>query len=86
LYNTDIEPRFSIRYKSTYRKDKEIILYILPLNDENDIKLNYAKFVSPDEIKNGIEEYSSYMKEEIDHLSIAAYMWKEDTNYDADNI
>ena len=46
------------------------MLYILPLNDEEQIHFTGGKFVTPEEIEMNSAQYSSFLKEEIDHLNI----------------
>ena len=73
----DIEPRFSIKYKSSISTGRDIVLFILPIKKREDIKYRRYKFVTPEEIKKEIGKYSTYMKDEIDHITIAANIWKE---------
>lgn len=56
---------------------KIIMLYILPLNDEEQIHFTGGKFVTPEEIEMNSAQYSSFLKEEVDHLNIVAQMWEE---------
>ena len=53
------------------------LLYILPLDNENQIHFEGGKFVSPEEIEADEHNYSSFLKEEIEHLDVVAQMWKE---------
>lgn len=53
------------------------MLYVLPLNNENQIHFSGGKFVTPKEIEAGSAQYSSFLKEEIDHLNIVVQMWEE---------
>ena len=41
------------------------MLYILPLNDEEQIHFTGGKFVTPEEIEMNSAQYSSFLKEEI---------------------
>ena len=36
-----------------------------------------GKFVTPEEIEMNSAQYSSFLKEEIDHLNIVTQMWEE---------
>ena len=73
------EPRFSLKHlvKETNGVKKTIMLYILPLNDEEQIHFTGGKFVTPEEIEMNTAQYSSFLKEEVDHLNIVAQMWEE---------
>nr|WP_300698395.1 hypothetical protein [uncultured Phocaeicola sp.] len=73
------EPRFSLKHlvKETNEVEKTIILYVLPLNDEEQIHFVGGKFVTPEEIEMNPTQYSSCLKEEVNHLNIVAQMWKE---------
>ena len=73
------EPRFSLKHlvKETNGVKKTIMLYILPLNDEEQIHFTGGKFVTPEEIEMDSAQYSSFLKEEIDHLNIVTQMWEE---------
>ena len=53
------------------------MLYILPLNDEEQIHFTGGKFITPEEIEMNSAQYSSFLKEEIDHLNIVTQMWEE---------
>lgn len=77
---TDLpEPRFSLKHlvKGTDGTRKTILLYVLPLNDESQIHFNGGKFVTPEDIEANSNQYSSFLKEEIDHLNVVAQMWEE---------
>lgn len=75
----DIQPRFSLKHITSPAKgtSKTVLLYILPLDDESQIHFDGGKFVSPEEIEADEHNYSSLLKEEIEHLDVAAQMWKE---------
>lgn len=75
----DTEPRFSLKHtiNSPLGTPRTILLYILPLDDENLIHFCGGKFVSPEEIEADEQSYSSFLKEEIEHLSVVARIWKE---------
>ena len=73
------EPLFSFKHlvKEANGVKKTIMLYILPLNDEEQIHFTGGKFVTPEEIEMNSAQYSSFLKEEIDHLNIVTQMWEE---------
>ena len=73
-------PRFSLKHiisSSKGASSKTVLLYILPLDNENQIHFEGGKFVSPEEIEANEHNYSSFLKEEIEHLDVVAQMWKE---------
>lgn len=73
-------PRFSLKHiisSSKGASSKTVLLYILPLDNENQIHFEGGKFVSPEEIEADEHNYSSFLKEEIEHLDVVAQMWKE---------
>lgn len=73
------EPRFSLKHivKAASGYSKTILLYILPLDNEDQIHFTGGKFVTPEEIEKDESKYSSFLKEEIDHLNVVAQMWQE---------
>ena len=73
------EPRFSLKHliKANGKAKKTILLYVLPLDDEKQINFTGGKFVTPQEIEADSTRYSSFLKDEIDHLSVVAQMWEE---------
>ncbi|WP_455673856.1 hypothetical protein [Phocaeicola sp.] len=75
----DTEPRFSLKHivKLTSGYSKTILLYVLPLDNEDQICFTGGKFVSPEEIETERNKYSSFLKAEIGHLSFVAQMWQE---------
>ena len=73
-------PRFSLKHiisSSKGASSKTVLLYILPLDNENQIHFEGGKFGSPEEIEADEHNYSSFLKEEIEHLDVVALMWKE---------
>ena len=48
-----------------------------PVSVLNQIHFEGGKFVSPEEIEADEHNYSSFLKEEIEHLDVVAQMWKE---------
>lgn len=72
------EPRFSLKYLTNMNKiEKTVLLYILPLDEEAEIRFPQGKFVTPEEIEANPEQYSFLLNEEINHLSLVVEMWKE---------
>lgn len=73
------EPRFSLKHliKLTEGTSKIILLYVLPLSSESEIHFANGKFVTPEEIAIHSNNYSAFLNEEIDHLSMVVEMWKE---------
>lgn len=72
------EPRFSLKYLTNLANSKlTVLIYILPLQNESEIHFPQGKFVTPDEIKNNLDQYSTFVNQEIDHLSMAAQMWNK---------
>lgn len=74
-----LEPRFSLKHltKADNGTQKTVLLYVLPLNDESQIHFTGGKFVTPKDIEADSSQYSSFLKEEMDHLNVAAQMWEE---------
>ncbi|MCD7927076.1 MAG: hypothetical protein LUI85_21285 [Bacteroides sp.] len=77
--NGQPEPRFSLKHlvKAASGMQKTILLYVLPLNDEDQIHFTGGKFVTPEEIEANSKQYSSFLREEVDHLNVVAQMWDE---------
>ena len=73
------EPRFSLKHlvEETNGVKKTIMLYVLPLNNEEQIHFAGGKFVTPEEIETNSAQYSSFLKEEVNHLNIVTQIWKE---------
>ena len=75
------EPRFSLKHLMQTDKNNEskktIILYVLPLTNENQLSNGKGKFVTPEEIEKNSSLYSSLLREEIDHLDMVTQIWKE---------
>lgn len=74
-----LEPRFSLKYlvKAANGTQKTVLLYVLPLNDESQIHFTGGKFVTPKDIEAHSNQYSSFLKEEVNHLNVVAQMWEE---------
>ena len=77
--NGQPKPRFSLKHlvKAASGMQKTILLYVLPLNDEDQIHFTGGKFVTPEEIEANSKQYSSFLREEVDHLNVVAQMWDE---------
>lgn len=73
------ELRFSLKYLSNKMDSTEttVFLYILPLKDENQIHFAGGRFVTPEDIKKKPILYSSFLKEEMEHLDMVAKTWQE---------
>lgn len=74
---SDIQPRFSVHYKSAPHNGETIYLYILPLIHENDIQFHDGKFVSAEEIATNFKQYSPNLQKEGNLLGMAADLWKD---------
>lgn len=73
-----IEPRFSLKHMIKSKgQNKTILLYILPLEEENQIHFKGGMFVSPEEIALEESKYSTFLLSELDHLGVAAQIWQE---------
>lgn len=68
-------PRFSVRYTSPVDQEEQVYLYILPLNNEEEISLAEGKFISVNEIEAQPHLYSDYLQKESDLLGMAAELW-----------
>lgn len=77
-FSGELELRFSLQHKTMMSNNKEqvILLYILPLNREEQIHFQGGEFILPQEIKSSPSRYSSFLQEEADHLATVAEMWK----------
>lgn len=72
------EARFSLKHwVERNGAKKTVLLYILPLSEEDQIHFAEGKFVTPEEIETNSTQYSSFLKEEMDHLKIVVQMWEE---------
>lgn len=61
-------PRFSLKHiisSSKGASSKTVLLYILPLDNENQIHFEGGKFVSPEEIEANEHNYSSFWKKKL---------------------
>ncbi len=73
------ELRFSLKYlfDTPFGTPVTILLYILPLKDENDIHFEGGRFVAPKEIAEDTnKQFSLFLKKEAEHLEMVTEMWK----------
>lgn len=74
----NVEPRFSLKHMIKYKgQNKTVLLYILPLEEENQIHFKDGKFVSAEEIALEEDKYSTSLMSELDHLKLVAQTWQE---------
>ena len=76
-FTTSEEPRFSVRYISPVDKEEFVYLYILPLNNEDEVVFNEGKFISADDIENNQHLYSESLQKESGLLGLAAELWRD---------
>ena len=74
---SDMQPRFSIQYKSATHQNETVYLYILPLRQEQEIQFQNGKFVSSEEIANSTNQYSTNLQQEGEFLGMAADLWND---------
>ena len=72
---SEMQPRFSVQYKSASDNGETVYLYILPLKQEHEIQFHNGTFISADEI-NGLQ-YSAYLQKESELIGMAAELWKD---------
>ena len=72
-------PRFILRYRKSpdTHSLQTIHLYILPLKTEQELTLKKGHFFDFNELRNGEMILSDFLLEELEHLDLAASMWKE---------
>ena len=75
--HTQASPRFSVKYHSPLHQGSTIYLYILPLQEENDIHFHEGKFIEADDITMHPEMYSLHLQKEGELLGMAAELWNE---------
>ena len=76
LYTTTL-PRFSVKYRSTTHNEQTVYLYILPLNQENEINFHHGQFISAEEMTSQRKRYSTNLTKERELLAMAAELWKD---------
>ena len=72
---SEMQPRFSVQYKSASDNEETVYLYILPLKQEHEIQFHNGTFISADEI-NGLH-YSTNLQKESELIGMAAELWKD---------
>jgi hypothetical protein len=72
---SEMQPRFSVQYKSASDNEETVYLYILPLKQEHEIQFHNGTFISADEI-NGLH-YSANLQKESELIGMAAELWKD---------
>ena len=72
---SEMQPRFSVQYKSASDNGETVYLYILPLKQEHEIQFHNGTFISADEI-NGLH-YSANLQKESELIGMAAELWKD---------
>lgn len=74
-----IPPRFILRYhkSSDTHSLQTIHLYILPIKTEQELTLKKGHFFDFEELRDGKMILSDFLQEELEHLDLAASMWKE---------
>lgn len=75
--NVATEPRFSLKYrvKQDSHSQRTVLLYVLPLENEDQISFWGGQFVSADDIERYPDKYGSLLREEAIHLDLVAQMW-----------
>lgn len=72
-------PRFILRYRQSPAPHslQTVHLYILPLKTEQELSLKKGRFFDFEELRTGEILLSDFLQEELEHLDLAASMWKE---------
>lgn len=75
----EAELRFSLKHivPAASGHPKTLFLYILPLDNENQIHFAGGRFVAPEEIEADGSKYSTFLNEEISHLHLVAQTWQQ---------
>ncbi|WP_299230447.1 hypothetical protein [uncultured Bacteroides sp.] len=78
ILGTNVQPRFILQYTEECSCGicNNVLLFILPLKTESDIKLD-GKFFNFEDIENNILQINPCIKKELEHLRDAASLWKE---------
>lgn len=78
ILGTNIQPRFLMQYTEECSCGicNNVLLFILPLKTESDIKLD-GKFFKFEDIENNLEQLNPCIGKELEHLKDAASLWKE---------
>ena len=72
-------PQFILRYRQSPPPHslQTVHLYILPLKTEQELSLKKGRFFDFEELRTGEILLSDFLQEELEHLDLAASMWKE---------
>lgn len=75
---SDVQPRLILQYgeECSCGIHNNILLFILPVKEENDIKIE-GRFISFDEVNKELPQLNPHIKKELEHLKDAASLWKE---------
>lgn len=75
--SNNTSPRFSLRYHNK-EENKEIttLLYILPVNSEDEVNFKDGSFIEPEEILSHKASYAPTLIKEAEHLQTTARMWQ----------
>lgn len=75
---SDVQPRLILQYgeECSCGIHNNILLFILPVKEENDIKIE-GRFISFDEVNKELSQLNPHIKKELEHLKDAASLWKE---------
>lgn len=74
---TSEQPRFCVRHRMQSKRQDIIYLYILPLQNEEDIHFSQGKFISFEEILADHQSFSPYLQEESALLEMSAELWND---------
>ena len=78
ISGTNVQPRFILQYTEECSCGicNNVLLFILPIKTESDIKLD-GRFFNFEEIENNLQQINPCIKKELEHLRDAASLWKE---------
>ena len=78
ISGTNVQPRFILQYTEECSCGicNHVLLFILPIKTESDIKLD-GRFFNFEEIENNLQQIDPCIKKELEHLRDAASLWKE---------
>lgn len=79
---SEAEPRFCLKYRGEMADgiSHDVLLYVLPLHDEAELKDLPGEFVALDAltVENGEKRnYSRTLADELQHLQVAACLWQQ---------
>lgn len=74
----DVQPRLILQYgeECSCGIQNNILLFILPIKDKKDIKIE-GRFIGFDEIDKNSLQLNTHIKKELEHLKDAASLWKD---------